>query len=262
MTGRASHHTHEQETMMGRVSGNVAIVTGAARGMGAAHARQLVEEGASVVLTDVLDAEGAATAAALGPRARYLHHDVRQEAEWQHIVAATEETFGPVSVLVNNAAIVAYSRIESMLESDYRRVIDVNQVAVFLGMKTVFPSMMKAGGGSIINISSVAGIVGARHALAYTASKFAVRGMTKAAAVEFAPHNVRVNSVHPGLIRTPLTTPTPESEASIAQFIAATPLGRAGEPDEVASIVLWLASDESRYSTGAEFVVDGGLTCQ
>ena len=247
---------------MGRVRGKIAIVTGAARGMGAAHARQLVEQGACVVLTDVLDAEGEATAASLGAQARYLHHDVTKEAEWRQIVAATEEAFGPVSVLVNNAAIVAYSRIESMQESDYRRVIDVNQVAVFLGMKAVFPSMMKAGGGSIINISSVAGLVGAPYALAYTASKFAVRGMTKAAAVEFAPRNIRVNSVHPGLIRTPLTKPTPESEASIAQFIAATPLGRAGEPDEVASIVLWLASDESRYSTGAEFVVDGGLSCQ
>jgi len=245
-----------------RVKGKIAIVTGAARGMGAAHARQLIEQGASVMLTDVLDAEGQATTAALGPQARYLHHDVAKEADWQRIVAATEEAFGPVSVLVNNAGIVGYGRIESMQESDYRRVIDVNQVGVFLGMKTVFPSMMKAGGGSIINLSSVAGLVGAPYALAYTASKFAVRGMTKAAAVEFASHKIRVNSVHPGLIRTPMTKPTPESEASVAQFIAATPLGRAGEPDEVASIVLWLASDESSFSTGAEFVVDGGLSCQ
>lgn len=247
---------------MGRVQGKVAIVTGAARGMGAAHARQLIEQGASVMLTDVLDAEGEATAAALGTQARYMHHDVTKESEWRQIVAATEEAFGPVSVLVNNAGIVGYSPIESMQESDYRRVIDVNQVAVFLGMKTVFPSMMKAGGGSIINISSVAGLIGAAGALAYTASKFAVRGMTKAAAVEFARRNVRVNSVHPGLILTPMTKPTPESEAITAQFIAATPLGRAGEPDEVASIVLWLASDESSFSTGAEFVVDGGISCQ
>ena len=141
-------------------------------------------------------------------------------------------------------------------------VIDVNQVAVFLGMKSVFPSMTRAGGGSIVNISSVAGLIGAAHALAYTASKFAVRGMTKVAAIEFAPRNIRVNSVHPGLILTPMTEPTPESAAITAQFIAATPLGRAGEPDEVASIVLWLASDESRFSTGAEFVVDGGVSCQ
>lgn len=247
---------------MGRVEGKIAIVTGAARGMGAAHARQLVEQGARVVLTDMLDAEGQATAAALGAQARYLHHDVTKETEWQQIVTATEETFGPVSVLVNNAGIVAYSPIELMQESDYRRVIDVNQVSVFLGMKSVFPSMTRAGGGSIINISSIAGLIGAAGALGYTASKFAVRGMTKVAAVEFAPRNIRVNSVHPGLIQTPMTKPTPESEASVTQFIAATPLGRAGEPDEVASIVLWLASDESSFSTGAEFVVDGGMSCQ
>jgi 3alpha(or 20beta)-hydroxysteroid dehydrogenase len=250
-----------KEILMGRVQGKVAIVTGAARGMGAAHARQLVGQGASVVLTDVLDAEGEATAAALGQQARYMHHDVTKEMEWQQIVAATEETFGPVSVLVNNAGIVAHSPIEQMQESDYRRVIDVNQLSVFLGMKSVFPSMTRAGSGSIINISSVAGLIGAPHALAYTASKFAVRGMTKVAAIEFAPRNIRVNSVHPGLILTPMTKSTPESEASTAQFIAATPLGRAGEPDEVASIVLWLASDESRFSTGAEFVVDGGVSC-
>ncbi|WP_223552451.1 glucose 1-dehydrogenase [Pseudomonas sp. BF-R-01] len=247
---------------MGRVNGKVAIVTGAARGMGAAHARQLVEQGARVMLTDVLDAEGQATATALGDQARYLHHDVTNEHEWQQVIAATEDAFGPISVLVNNAGIAAYSPIESMLESEYRRVIDVNQVSVFLGMKSVIPSMARAGSGSIINISSVAGLIGAGYALGYTASKFAVRGMTKAAAVELAPRNIRVNSVHPGLIMTPMTEPTPESEAIVAQFIAATPLGRAGKPDEVASIVLWLASDESSFSTGAEFVVDGGITCQ
>ena len=153
---------------MGRVSGKVAIVTGAARGMGEAHARQPVEQGASVVLTDVLDAEGQAVAAALGTQARYMHHDVTQESQWQQIVAATEEAFGPVSVLVNNAGIAGYGAIESMQESDYRRVIDVNQLAVFLGMKTAFPSMMKAGGGSIINISSVAGLIGAGQARWHT----------------------------------------------------------------------------------------------
>ena len=247
---------------MGRVNGKVAIVTDAARGLGAAHARQLVEQGARVMLTDVLDAEGQATAAALGDQARYMHHDVTNEQEWQQVINATEDAFGPVSVLVNNAGTVAYSPIETMLESEYRRVIDVNQVSVFLGMKTVIPSMVLAGSGSIINISSVAGLIGAGYALAYTASKFAVRGMTKAAAVELAPRNIRVNSVHPGLIMTPMTQPTPESEAIVAQFIAGTPLARAGTPDEVASIVLWLASDESSFSTGAEFIVDGGISCQ
>lgn len=247
---------------MGRVSGKVAIVTGAAQGMGAAHARRLVDEGAQVVLTDVLDSIGEATASSLGENARYLHHDVTKEDEWQRVVRATEETFGPVSVLVNNAGIVAYGAIEQMEERDYRRVIDVNQVAVFLGMKSVIASMKRAAGGSIINISSVAGLFGASHVLAYTASKFAVRGMSKSAAIELAPYNIRVNSVHPGMITTPMTAPTPESEASITRFIAATPAARWGEPDEVANVVLLLASDESRFSTGAEFVVDGGISCQ
>ena len=247
---------------MGRVSGMVAIVTGAARGMGIAHARRLVEEGAKVMLTDVLDEEGKSAAQALGTNARFLHHDVTSESEWQDIVSQTEKVFGPVSVLVNNAGTIGYGPIESMKESDYRRVVDVNQISVFLGMKSIIPSMKKAGYGSIINISSTAGLAGAAHALAYTASKFAVRGMTKTGAVELAQYNIRVNSVHPGMIETPMTKPTPESRAAIEQLIATTPAQRMGEPDEVASIVLLLASDESRFSTGAEFVVDGGLTCQ
>jgi len=215
-----------------------------------------------VVLTDILDDEGAAMARSLGPGACYIHHDVTQEMEWQHVILETEKLFGPVSVLVNNAGIIGYAPIEDMKEADYRRVIDVNQIAVFLGMKSVIRSMKRAGGGSIINMSSAAGLIGARHALAYTASKFAVRGMTKAAAVELAPLNIRVNSIHPGMIRTAMTVPTSESEALVRELIAATPANRWGEPDEVANVVVLLASDESRFSTGAEFVVDGGLTCQ
>lgn len=247
---------------MDRVKGKVVIVTGAARGMGAAHARRLVEEGAQVMLADMLDAEGAALADSLGATARYLHLDVTDEAGWVQVVAETEKAFGPVTVLVNNAGIVAYGAIETMEEAAYRRVIDVNQTSVFLGMKAVVPSMRRAGAGSIINISSVAGLIGAPGALAYTASKFAVRGMSKSAAVELAPYKIRVNSVHPGMIGTPMTAPTPESEAIIAQFIAATPAGRMGDPDEVANVVVLLASDESRFATGAEFVVDGGISCQ
>jgi 3alpha(or 20beta)-hydroxysteroid dehydrogenase len=247
--------------MMGRVSGKVAIVTGAARGMGASHARRLVAEGAQVMLTDVLDGEGTALAQQLGDNARFLHHDVTQEAEWQRIVAETEAAFGPVSVLVNNAGIASFSPIETTEESTYRRVIDINQVSVFLGMKSVIASMKRAGGGSIINISSIAGLVGSPMAQAYTASKFAVRGMTKAAAVELAPYNIRVNSIHPGLILTPMID-TPNAEPLAAGMANATPAGRIGEPDEVSSVVLLLASDETRFSTGAEFVVDGGFSCQ
>jgi 3alpha(or 20beta)-hydroxysteroid dehydrogenase len=251
---------------MGRVSGKVVIVTGAARGMGAAHARMLIAEGAKVMLTDVLDVEGEATAKALGGNARYLHHDVSKEAEWKQIVAATEAAFGPVSVLVNNAGIFTFgvikTAIETMEESEYRRTIDVNQVSVFLGMKAIIPSMKRAGGGSIINISSAAGIVGSAYGSAYCASKFAVRGMTKSAAIELAPYNIRANSIHPGLIKTAMTMIMPETEATMLAAAAATPAKRIGEPDEVANVVLMLASDESRFSTGAEFVVDGGFSCQ
>ncbi len=244
---------------MGRVSGKVAIVTGAARGMGAEDAKRLIEEGAKVMLTDVLDAEGEATAKALGSNARYTHHDVSKEADWKKVVAETEKAFGPVSVLVNNAGICTYCPIETLEEADFRRVVDINQVSVFLGMKSVLPSMKRAGGGSIVNISSAAGIIGGPTTLAYTASKFAVRGMTKSAAIEFAPHNIRVNSVHPGIIVTPMTS---GGELPLDLVAAGTPAKRAGQPVEVANVVLMLASDESRFSTGAEFVVDGGLTCQ
>ena len=245
---------------MGRVSGKVVVVTGAARGMGATHARRMIEEGARVMLTDVLDQQGEEMARTLGADASYLHLDVTKEAAWQHSIAETERIFGPVSVLVNNAGISIPNPIETLSEAEYRRVIDVNQTSVFLGMKSVLSSMKRAGGGSIINISSVAGIVGLAYCMAYTASKFAVRGMTKSAAIEFAPHNIRVNSVHPGIIRTPINDTTPEP--LLAAAAAATLAGRIGEPEEVANVVLMLASDESRFTTGAEFVIDGGLTCQ
>lgn len=247
---------------MGRVDGKVVIVTGAARGMGAAHARRLIKEGAKVMLTDVLDDEGIKTARELGTNARYMHHDVTSESNWKRVVGETESAFGAVSVLVNNAGIVMYSPIETTEEADYRRVVDINQVSVFLGMKSVLPSLKRAGGGSIINISSVAGLIGSPGSLGYTASKFAVRGMTKSAAIEFAPYNIRVNSVHPGIIVTPMTTPTPESAELLKKIAADTPAGRLGEPEEVTSVVLLLASDESRFSTGAEFVVDGGMSCR
>ncbi|HKT74092.1 MAG TPA: glucose 1-dehydrogenase [Steroidobacteraceae bacterium] len=247
---------------MRRASGKIAVVTGAAQGMGAAFARLLTMEGARVMLTDVLSESGEATAAALGPNAHFAPHDVTSEADWHAVIAATESRWGPVSVLINNAAIVHHAPLESMSEVDYRRVIDVNQVGVFLGMKTVFPSMKRAGGGSIINISSVAGIVGAALEIGYVASKFAVRGMTKAAAIEYAPHQIRVNSVHPGVIRTRLTQTTPTTEPLLKAILRESPAGRLGEPDEVGHIVLMLATDESRFMTGAELVIDGGLSCR
>jgi 3alpha(or 20beta)-hydroxysteroid dehydrogenase len=243
---------------MGRVTGKIVIVTGAARGLGAAHAQRLIEEGAKVMLTDVLDKEGKEIARALGGNARYLHHDVTSEAQWQHVVSETENVFGPVSVLVNNAGIVpVMGFLDTLEEADYRSTIDVNQLSVFLGMKCVISSMKRAGGGSIINISSLAGLVGTPFYYAYTASKFAVRGMTKCAAIEFAPFNIRVNSVHPGFIRTALTT-NPDIAAATMGAASATPAGHMGEPIDIANTVLMLASEEMRFATGAEFVIDGG----
>jgi 3alpha(or 20beta)-hydroxysteroid dehydrogenase len=247
---------------MGRVSGKVAIVTGAARGMGAAFARSLVSEGAKVMLTDVHEREGLATANALGANARFLRHDVTKEAEWKSVIADTETAFGPVSVLVNNAGIVLYGPIENTDESDYRKVIEVNQIGVFLGLKSIVPTMKRAGGGSIINMSSIDGLVGSANGIAYIASKFAVRGMSKAAAIEFAPYRIRVNSIHPGIIRTPMTVGSPKSEQALEVLAKQTLAGRFGEPDEIANVVLLLSSDESLYATGAEFVMDGGITCQ
>jgi 3alpha(or 20beta)-hydroxysteroid dehydrogenase len=247
---------------MGRASGKVAIVTGAARGLGEAFARRLAEEGAKVVLTDIDEMEGKAAAKAIGGNARFMHHDVAKEAQWKTIVSDTETAFGPVSVLVNNAGIVGRSRIETLEVADFQNVINVNQIGVMLGMKSVLPSMQRAGGGSMINISSIAGLVGVPGILSYVATKYAVRGMTKTAAIEFARYNIRVNSVHPGVFDTRLTVPTPESAETMKAHLANTLTGRLGETVELANVVLMLASDEVRFATGAEFTIDGGDTCQ
>jgi 3alpha(or 20beta)-hydroxysteroid dehydrogenase len=244
---------------MGRVSGKVAIVTGAARGMGAAFAQRLVEEGAKVMLTDVLDEAGRATAQRLGDNARFLRHDVSSADEWTRVVQATEEAFGPVSVLVNNAGIVTLGPLETTDEATFRRMMDVNLVGTFLGMRSVIASMRKAGGGSMVNISSLAGMVGSPMCIAYAATKFGVRGMTKTAALELAGDKIRVNSVHPGAIQTPMTSDENGLLEEIKAIAASIPLGRVGQPQEVANLVLFLASDESSFSTGAEFIADGGV---
>ncbi|MEV8546760.1 glucose 1-dehydrogenase [Streptomyces sp. NPDC051572] len=242
---------------MARVTGKVAIITGGARGMGAAHARRFIEEGASVVITDVLKDEGHALASELGERARFLAQDVTDGARWAEVVADAEDAFGPVDVLVNNAGISFSGLMLDTSEADFRKVVDINQVGVFLGMQAVVPSMRRAGGGSIVNISSFAGLMGTAVGIAYCASKFAVRGMTKAAAAEFGREGIRVNSVHPGFIRTPMIDAFPDDHP----YVQASPLARVAEPSEVAALVLYLASDESSFSTGSEFVVDGGLGC-
>lgn len=242
---------------MGRVDGKNVIVTGGARGMGAAFARRLVAEGATVVITDVLVDEGAALAADLGDAATFVPLDVTDESAWHDVVAYTEKVFGPVSGLVNNAGIVHVDPIERLAEADFRKVIDVNQVGVFLGMKAVLGSMRRAGGGSIVNISSIGGIIAFSNILGYTASKWAVRGMTKTAAQEFAADDIRVNSVHPGAVVTEMTADSARSQGMSANQ----PIRRPGRPEELANLVLFLISDESSFSTGSEFVADGGYTC-
>lgn len=244
---------------MSRLAGKVAIITGAAQGMGAAHAKLFVENGAKVVLTDLNEEKGQAFAAELGENALFVKQNVTSEEDWATVIAKTEEAFGPVNVLVNNAGITMAKNMLDMTVEEYRRIVEINQVSVFLGMKTAAPSMMKAGGGSIVNISSMNGLVGG--AIGYTDTKFAVRGMTKAAALNLAPMGIRVNSVHPGVIATPMIVQE-DTKAAVEAFAKSIPLKRLAESEEVSKMVLFLASDDSSYSTGSEFVIDGGLTAQ
>ncbi len=248
---------------MGRLEGKIAIITGASRGMGASHARMFVAEGAKVLLTDMRVDVGDALAADLGNQAAFAEHDVTNADDWQRIVATAESHFGPVNVLVNNAGILGpMAKTADVAEADYMHVCAVNQHSIFLGMRAVIPSMLKAGSGSIVNISSIAGLVAnyGFPSLAYVASKFAVRGMTKAAAVEYGPENIRANSVHPGFIMTPMMIEATNEEGGDA--LSMIPLRRIAEPEEVSNLVLFLASDESSYISGAEHVVDAGMTAQ
>lgn len=244
---------------MGRLSGKVALVTGAAGGQGAAAARRFIAEGAQVVIADVRDEDGKALADEIG--AHYLHLDVSEEDEWAAAVAEARDVYGPPTVLVNNAGVLHFAMLQDTKLADYLRVIQVNQVGTFLGMRAVVPGMVEAGGGSIINVSSVEGLKAAPLLTAYTASKFAIRGMTKVAALELAGKGVRVNSVHPGIIDTGLLPTALGGQPVDLSYVAKkVPVGRVGQPDEIAQMVLFLASDESSYCTGAEFVADGGVT--
>ena len=243
---------------MNRLEGKTALITGGARGQGAAEARLFAAEGANVVLTDVLDEDGERTADAIG--ADYLHHDVTSEAEWSAAVAHAVALHGGVDVLINNAAIYSPSSIVETEPDEFRRVIEVNQVGVYLGMREVAPVMIERGGGSIINISSGAGMRAGASGFAYAASKWAVRGMTKSAAVRLGPHGIRVNSIHPGLIDTPMLGQTRIVQGgNLDEVVERIPLRRIAQPEEVAKLALFLASDESAYSTGSEFIVDGGV---
>lgn len=239
--------------MTGRLAGKVALVSGGARGMGASHVRALVAEGAKVVFGDILDAEGELVATDVGEDTRYVHLDVTQEQDWAQAVAVATAEFGGVDVLVNNAGILNVGTIEDYELSEWHRILDINVTGVFLGIRAVVPPMKVAGRGSIISISSIEGMAGTIACHGYTAAKFAVRGLTKSTALELGPSGIRVNSIHPGLIKTPMTEWVPDD-------IFQTALGRAAEPVEVSNLVVYLASDESSYSTGSEFVVDGGCT--
>ena len=242
----------------GRLDGKVAIVTGGARGQGAAEARLFASEGATVVVTDVLTGEGEAVATEI--QGLFLAHDVSSETAWQETVQRTLDAYGRIDVLVNNAGIFRRAGLLATTLADYRRVIDVNQVGVFLGMQAVAPTMIAQRSGAIVNISSIAGFLGAAGAFAYGASKWAVRGMTKAAGIELAKHGVRVNSIHPGMIDTEMMTEVTGGDAERFERIERTvPLRRVAAPEEVAKLALFLASDESAYCTASEFVVDGGV---
>lgn len=247
---------------MKRLEGKVAIITGGARGMGEAHARLFVEHGAKVIITDVLEDEGSALAESLGDNTIFLKHDVTSEDGWMSIVETAEKHFGHVTVLVNNAGIAGkFANVADLDFNEYKKVMAVNSDGVFLGMKTVIPSMLKAGKGSIVNISSVSGLQvapGSPNA-AYVGSKFAVTGLTKMAALEYATRNIRVNSVHPGGVKTGIVDPALFDDPKILE---PTPLGRLAAPIEVAYVSLFLASDESSYLTAAEYKVDGGMTAK
>jgi 3alpha(or 20beta)-hydroxysteroid dehydrogenase len=239
--------------MADRLTGKVALVSGGARGMGASHARTLVAEGAKVVFGDILDDEGEVVAKERGDSARYVHLDVTQPDDWESAVATAVSEFGGLDILVNNAGIINVGTIEDYALSEWQRILDINLTGVFLGIRAAVKPMKEAGRGSIINISSIEGMAGTIASHGYTATKFAVRGLTKSAALELGPSGIRVNSIHPGLIKTPMTDWVPDD-------IFQSALGRIGQPQEVSNLVIYLASDDSSYSTGSEFVVDGGTT--
>ena len=252
--------------MADRLAGKVALISGGARGQGACEARLFVNEGARVVIGDILDDVGQRTVEELNRasetrRAAYVHLDVTQLDDWEQAIAVAEATFGALHILVNNAGISGQRvSLEEASEEDWQRVIDINQKGVWLGMKTAVPALRRAGGGSIVNISSIAGLVGLGSSIAYQATKGAVRLMTKTAAVQYAAEEIRVNSVHPGYIDTDMTKGM--DAARRERLLGLTPLKRMAQPEEVAYGVLFLASDEASYVTGSELVIDGGFTAQ
>ena len=241
---------------MNRLTGKVVLITGAARGQGAAEARLFAAEGASVVLADVLDVEGKEVAESIG--ASFVQLDVRSEDQWAAAVAHTVGLHGRLDGLINNAGVVLYKTLERTTAAEYLDVVAVNQLGVFLGMRAALPHLRAARGGTIVNVASVGGLTGIAGMTAYCASKFGVVGMTKAAATELGPFGIRVNAICPGHIDTPMTRTPGQTDVALAGLARAVPLRRIGAVADVANVALFLTSDESAYCTGAEYVVDGG----
>ena len=248
-----------------RLEGKVALISGGARGMGATEAKMFAREGAKVVIGDVLEEEGCQTEAEInetGGECLFVKLDVTSEAEWQMAVATAVARFGKLDILVNNAGIFRGNRVEDTTSEEWDQVMDINAKGVFLGTKHSIPEMRKAGGGSIVNISSVAGLVGNPYSSAYNASKGAVRLLTKSTAIQYAKDGIRANSIHPGVIVTPMTQDV-VNDPSFREFrLAANPISRLGQPADIAYGALYLASDESSFVTGSELVIDGGWTAQ
>ena len=249
---------------MARLEGKVALISGGARGQGAVEARMFAEEGASVVIGDILDDQGRQTEAELqelGYNVTYVHLDVTSESDWEAAVQSAVDTYGKLDVLLNNAGILIRKNIEETTEADWDRIFAVNAKGVFLGTKAAIPAMRDAGGGSIINISSTAGLVGSPNGSAsYTATKGAVRLFTKSTAIQHAREGIRCNSIHPGPIETDMIADTVNDPANMALRMQRLPLGRVGKPSEIAYGAIYLASDESSFVTGSEVVIDGGTT--
>lgn len=236
---------------MARFDGKVVLISGGARGMGETHSRGVVAEGGKVVISDVLDAEGQKLADELGENAIYTHLDVTKEEDWNSAVKLAVDTFGGVNALINNAGIVNFGTLDAYTEKDWSLIIGINLTGAFLGIKAATPELVKNTTSSIVNISSTAGMQGYAALHGYTASKFGLRGLTKSVAMELGSQGVRVNSVHPGGVRTPMTD-------GLGGESPGTPINRLGEPEEVTKLVLFLASDDASFSTGSEFIIDGG----
>ena len=242
---------------MERLKDKVIIITGAAQGMGKVHAEKILAEGAKIVITDINEELGQTVAKELGDQALFIKQDVSSGADWKNVVETTMSKFGRIDVLVNNAGITYNKKMSDVSLDDYMKIVNINQVSVFLGMKYVSEIMKEQKNGSIINISSMNGLVGG--AIGYTDTKFAVRGMTKAAAHELSPFNIKVNSVHPGVIHTPMLE-QPGVKEAVEKFKETIPMRRVAQAEEVSNLIIFLASDEASYSTGSEFVIDGGIT--